>query len=199
MRRWWIIALSVSITILLPLIIWAQENAIRNGDFEQGQAYWVFPKAPEGIKISIDRQQPLSGKNSLKLEGTKVGVFILPSQFGLNLKGGDEYVLRFKYRWQQPESGLYLLETRIGVRGPDRKLDLTRYIYFDELRNLQPTGDVEVYERRFSVPKGYTAAFFQFFFVGKWGTIWIDDISITVAKPEDKHVPKIEEADEKPF
>jgi hypothetical protein len=155
----------------------AKGALLRQGDFELGLTGWGTEQPPtaRGAEINLDRQHPLAGKQSLHAVSYADNAFHALHQ-SVELRSGT-YTLRFRYRWQRPQGAQGQVTPRFGVKGPDGNWVAEKYIYF---RDLQPTGEaVAEYQREFSVPPEHLAGFFQFLFAGRWGEIWIDDVTVT--------------------
>jgi hypothetical protein len=148
-----------------------------NSDFEGGLDNWgIDTNLGRDGEIVVDEQRPLAGKRSIRATSRADKAFQSFMQ-GVDLAGGQEYVLRVRYRWQRPEGATGAFTPRFGVQGPDGNWVADKYIYF---RDLVPTGEqVKTYEGRFTVPAGHSAKFFQFLFDGNWGTAWVDDVDVT--------------------
>ena len=153
-------------------------ETLADGDFEAGMGAWgtEHPPNARNADISIDEESRLDGERSLKVECHADNAFQALHQ-NVVLPGGRDYVLRFKYRWERPEGAAGTVTPRFGVTGPDGNWVSDRYIHF---RDLQPTGDrPATWERTFTVPADHSVGFSQFLFDGQFGTIWIDDVSVT--------------------
>jgi len=158
---------------------------VRGSDFEEGLAGWgtaAPPNYARAADITVDDERPLSGKRSVKIRSqSETSVHGL--QQSPSLEAGQEYTLRFKYAWARPDGAKGTFTPRFGIKGPDGNWATDKYIYF---HGLQPTGDtVAEFERKFTIPAGHSAGFFQFAFGGHWGTIRIDDVEITSTKLEE--------------
>jgi hypothetical protein len=156
-------------------------TALVNPGFEQGVAGWGVDQAlGKGGEIIFDDKAPLSGKLSLHATSRADDAFQSISQ-AVDFPSGQEYALRFRYRWQRPDSAKGTFSARFGVQGPDGQWAADKYIYF---RDFVPAEQVKTYEAKFSLPDGYSAKYFQFLFDGNWGTAWADDVDVTSAAIE---------------
>ncbi len=155
---------------------------LRNGDFEQGLSGWG-QESRGGAKVALEERQPLSGKRSLSLTGEGGEAFTAPHQ-NLVLAPGD-YRLRLRYRWASPGGKGATLMARFGVKGPDGQWLTRAYVNFAD---LPPTaGQVADIERRFTIPAGHSAGFFQFVASGAWGRIEIDEVAVeAVGRPDSR-------------
>jgi hypothetical protein len=159
-------------------------DPIVNGNFEGGLTSWGVAAPPDYMKeasAEVEETTPLAGKRSVRVQSRSAG-----SLHGLNqtvtLTSDDEYTLRFTYSWTRPEGAKGTMVPRFGVKGPDGQWASGKYIHFSD---VTPTAGAPVaWERRFTVPAGCTAGFFQFMFEGDWGAVTLDDVEITSAKAE---------------
>jgi hypothetical protein len=159
-------------------------DIVVNGDFEGGLTSWGVAQAPNFMKAAsaeVEETKPLAGKRSVRVQSQTAD-----SLHGLNqsltLASGDEYTLRFTYSWTRPDGAKGTMVPRFGVKGPDGQWVSDMYIYFND---VTPTaGQTVTWERKFTIPVGCTAGFFQFMFEHDWGTVVLDDVQITSASAE---------------
>lgn len=185
------------------------KNLIMNGDFEKGVESWQLllgkDAADSGATLTADNRNAYSGLGSLKLFSPVITRFSCGPHLaaGGKVKPGERYRLSAWVRAgedfvQQPGSVGFVV--RVNLRSPERVDSPDGHYYFalsgrgmrapyEVPRSVLGTAPVsrewKNLEVVFDIPEGVGLIGFNFFAESGSGSIFVDDVTLEIAGPEE--------------
>jgi len=93
--------LSIGLSLITTVCVYAVENLLLNGDFEEGPGGWaVATRGTADMKYEVDDEESISGKQSAMFEvfdtgGGEMHDLTLDCQTPIRTKGGNDYTVDF--------------------------------------------------------------------------------------------------------
>jgi hypothetical protein len=179
-------ALLIGLLVITIMDVYAVENLILNGDFEEGEAGWL--KANRGVadmKYVADDEESISGKQSARLEVLNTGGggmhdLTLDCDTPIKIKAGETYTVDF---WVKAEE-----ERTIAI---DFLMNHDPWTNDFRVENIPITTEWQVQHHTFKAGFGDNNMIFLFSFSrasnkNPLATMWIDRVRFYEGKFEEE-------------
>ncbi len=168
--------LSVGLFLIATVYVYAVENLILNGDFEEGPGGWATAARGTAAMIyEIDDEESISGKQSATFEVLDVGGgemhdLTLDCQTPISIEAGDEYTVDF---WTKAEEGRTIAIDFLMNHGP--------WTNVFRIENIPVTTEWQVWHHTFEpdVSDGNMIFLFSFSRASNMNpkvVMWIDNV-----------------------